>query len=468
MKVIKSKEINHRPKVSVLISTYNKEKFINKTLDSVLKQSMDMRDFELIVVDDCSTDQTVDIVSKKIDSFSNYKFIQLDQNSGTPAKPRNLSIDLSKGKYIMFIDGDDWLPEDALEKLYTLLKTNKTDYATGLTKYVHSDRIARSGVALSKIAYNKVDLKHFRKSFYHLAPAGRMIKASVIKKNHIQFPEMIFREDLQFFAEVFFNTKRISTTQDVVYCANRYDDNISLVKSEKSTHINRMKWQGEAYRHLMSKYKNNKLMPNLLYRIINKDVLEAKFYKKGFIKNINELLPIFQNIIHMVDEHFDALDYADDDLNRQAIKLIREGNKEDIISFVKFYLKKDDKPLHEKNDIYYYSFKGTHYKKRMHPTLLKISQENDKVFLKILSKNSELKYLEVKHRKDPTQFIVLDIKKHRFKSEEYTVQFTTKNLPDGKLALTVLDKDLNGSVIKSGMRFDFYETVGGNLGYIKK
>ena len=64
MKVIKSKEINHRPKVSV-ISTYNKEKFINKTLDSVLKQSMDMRDFELIVVDDCSTDQTVDIVSKK-------------------------------------------------------------------------------------------------------------------------------------------------------------------------------------------------------------------------------------------------------------------------------------------------------------------------------------------------------------------------------------------------------------------
>lgn len=468
MKVIKNKEINHRPKVSVLISTYNKEKFINKTLDSILKQSMDVKDFELIVVDDCSTDQTVDIVSKKIDSFSNYKFIQLNQNSGTPAKPRNLSIDLSKGKYIMFIDGDDWLPEDALEKLYTLLKTNKTDYATGLTKYVYSDRIARSGVALSKIAYNKADLKNFRKSFYHLAPAGRMIKASVIKKNHIQFPEMIFGEDLQFFAEVFFNTKRISTTQDVVYCANRYDDNISLVKSEKSTHINRMKWQGEAYRHLMSKYKNNKLMPNLLYRIINKDVLEAKFYKKGFIKNINELLPIFQNIIHMVDEHFDALDYADDDLNRQAIKLIREGNKEDIISFVKFYLKKDDKPLHEKNDIYYYSFKGTHYKKRMHPTLLNISQENDKVFLKILSKNSELKYLEIKHRKDPTQFIVLDIKKHRFKSGEYTVQFTTKNLPDGKLALTVLDKDLNGSVIKSGMRFDFYETVGGNLGYIKK
>ncbi len=209
-------------------------------------------------------------------------------------------------------------------------------------------------------------------------------------------------------------------------------------------------------------------MPNLLYRIINKDILEAKFYKKRFINDIDELLPIFQNIIHMIEENFNPLDYVDDDLNRQAIKLIRKGDKEAIINFVNFYLKKDDKPLHEKNDIYYYSFKGTNYKKRMHPTLLKIEQENDEIFLKLLSKNAELKYLEVKNRKDPTQFIVLDIKKSRFKSGVYSVQFKTDNLPKGKLALTVFDKDLNGSVIKSGMRFDFYETVGGNLGYIKK
>ena len=75
----------------------------------------------------------------------------------------------------------------------------------------------------------------------------------------------------------------------------------------------------------------------------------------------------------MVDEHFDALDYADDDLNRQAIKLIREGNKEDIISFVKFYLKK--MMLHEKNDIYYYSFKGTHYKKNASYITKNLSRE---------------------------------------------------------------------------------------------
>jgi len=468
MKIIKNNKINNKIKVSILISTYNKEKFIRKTLDSILTQTMDKKDFELIIVDDCSTDNTFNIVSEKIESFSNYQFVQLDKNSGTPAKPRNLSIDLSKGKYIMFVDGDDWLPSDALENLYTLLKLNKTDYATGLTKYVYNDHIARSGVALSKIAYKKIDLKRFRKSFYHLAPAGRMIKSTVIKKNNIRFPEMIYGEDLQFFAEVFFNTKNISTTQEVVYCANRYVENISLVKSKESTVLNRMKWQNEAYRYLTNKYKNNKLFANLLYRIINKDILDGKFYKKQFIKEIDTLLPIFQNILSMIDKDFNSLDYADDELNQQAIKLIKKGNKQEIINFVNFYLKKDEKPLHVSNDKYYYSYNGNIYKKRMHITLQKISQKDGNTILKLHSKNSELKYLEVKSRKNPTNYLVLEIKKNLFKSGEYIVQFKTNKLPKGKLALTVLDKNLNGSVIKSGMQFDFYETVNGNLGYIKK
>lgn len=468
VKVIKKKELTNKIKVSVLISTYNKEKFIEKTLDSILNQTMNKKDFEIIVVDDCSTDNTFDVVSRKIESFANYQFVQLDENSGTPAKPRNLSIDLSKGIYIMFVDGDDWLPTDALEKLYTLLKTNKTDYATGLTKYVYNDRVARSGVALSKVAYKKTDLKNFRKSFYHLAPAGRMIKSSIIKKNKIYFPEMIYGEDLQFFAEVFFNTKHISTTQDVVYCANRYEENVSLVKSETSTTLNRMKWQNEAYKHLMNKYKKNRIIENLLYRIINKDILEAKFYKKRFIKQIDTLLPVFQDIFNMIDNDFNSLDYADDDLNKQAIELIKSGNKEEIINFVNFYLKKDDKPLHVSNDIYYYVYKGNKYKKRMHVTLEKIFEKNGNIYLKIFSKNSDLKYLEMKSRKDPTDYKVIELNKTFLKPGEYTVRFNTNKLPKGKLALTVLDKHLNGSVIKSGMQFDFYETVNGNLGYIKK
>lgn len=131
-------------------------------------------------------------------------------------------------------------------------------------------------------------------------------------------------------------------------------------------------------------------------------------------------------------------------------------------------MKKDNKPLHVSNDIYYYVYKGNKYKKRMHVTLEKIFEKNGNIYLKIFSKNSDLKYLEMKSRKDPTDYKVIELNKTFLKFGEYTVRFNTNKLPKGKLALTVLDKHLNGSVIKSGMQFDFYETVNGNLGYIKK
>ncbi|MGI8189132.1 glycosyltransferase family 2 protein [Staphylococcus epidermidis] len=468
MKIIKNNQINNRVKVSILISTYNKGKFIENTLNSILNQTMDKHDFELIVVDDCSTDNTLSIVSSKIEAFSNYKLVQLDANSGTPAKPRNLAIDLSIGKYLMFIDGDDWLPVDSVEKLYKLMKVNKTDYATGLTKYVYNDYFARAGVALSKISQKKMDLKNCRKSFYHLAPHGRMIKADIIKKNHIRFPEMIFAEDLQFFAEVFFNINKLSTTQDVVYCTNRYTENVSLVKSKESTILNRIKLQTEAYRYLSNKYKDNRIFKKLLYRIINKDILENKFYKSFFIKEIDTLLPALQNILMEIEKDFNPQDFLDDELNLEAIKLIKVGDKKEIIKFVNWYLKKDKEELCFVKNKAYYTYNGNLYKKKIYAYLQKLTQKKGNVILNIHSRNADIKYLEVKSRKNPENYKIINLKKNLLKSGEYTAQFQSDNLPDGKLSLTVLDEDLNTSVIKTRRQSDFYETVNGNLGFIKK
>lgn len=372
MKKIAENKKTNKVKVSILISTYNKSKFIEKTLESILNQTFDLNKLEVIIVDDCSTDNTLDLVSKIITGFPNYKLIQLDQNSGTPAQPRNLSIDLSSGKYLMFIDGDDWLPKNAVENLYNLLKKNKTDYATGLTKYVYNDKVARAGTALSKIAYSKLDLNNCSKSFYHLAPHGRMVKASIIKNNKIQFPEMIFAEDLQFFAEVFFHVNKVSTTEDVVYFTNRYQENVSLVKSKESTMPNRMKLQMEAYKYLSSKYKDLKVFKNLLYRLINKDILNGKFYSKKFIREIDVMLPILQNSIDIIEKDFNVNQFVDDELNQKALELIKNGNKEEIIAFINWYLDKDKAKLTFENDKAYYSYKNELYLKNMHVTLQNI------------------------------------------------------------------------------------------------
>ena len=97
--------------VSIIIATYNHAKFIEQTIDSVLSQSY--YNFELIIVDDGSTDNTNQVVGKYEDS--RIKYILID-HSGRPATPRNEGISISKGKYIAFLDSDDlWMP-DFLEK----------------------------------------------------------------------------------------------------------------------------------------------------------------------------------------------------------------------------------------------------------------------------------------------------------------------------------------------------------------
>ena len=63
-----------------------------------------------------------------------------------------------------------------------------------------------------------------------------------------------------------------------------------------------MKLQHNAYIHLAKSYKNDSGFANLLYRIINKDILEAKFYKKDFIKNIDDLLPVLQNVLEDIEK----------------------------------------------------------------------------------------------------------------------------------------------------------------------
>lgn len=467
MQTIKEGTKNKKVKVSILISTYNKGKFIDNTLDSVLKQTMSKNDYEVIVVDDSSTDNTLDIVASKISEFPNFKLIQLDKNSGTPAEPRNLSIDLSKGKYLMFIDGDDWLPKDSVETLYQLLKTNHTDYATGLTEYVYNNKSGRAGVALSKIATDKLEVKNCRKSFYHLAPAGRMIKASIIKKNNIRFPEMIFGEDLQFFAEVLFNVNKISTTQKVVYFANRYSENASLIKNKESTMKNRMNFQMQAYSNLVKKYKHNPRFKNLLYRIINKDIFDGKFYSKRFIKEIESMLPTIQNALKTIEKDFNPKLYLDNELNQMAIKLIQSGDKKKIINYIEWYLDKDSEPLKFKKDQAYYVYKNKHLKKPMYVELDNIQEQKGTVTLHLSSKNSDIKYMELKNRKNPGTFKILNIRKQFLNNGKFSVKFNTEDLPDGKVALTVLDEDLNASVIKTDKIFKFYETVNGNLGYIK-
>lgn len=110
------------PKVSIIIPTYNCESFIDKTIQSVIDQTY--KDWELIIVDDFSNDNTRKILSEWQKKDERIHLILLDRNSGGPAHPKNVAIKEAVGKYIAYLDHDDeWFPEK-LEKQINILEND--------------------------------------------------------------------------------------------------------------------------------------------------------------------------------------------------------------------------------------------------------------------------------------------------------------------------------------------------------
>ena len=118
------------PAVSIIIPMYNAEKYIGECLDSILAQTF--TDYEVIVVDDCSTDNSCAIVESYMPKFDTggagkLNLIRSEKNSGSAGIPKNIGLKYSFGDYILFLDSDDLITKTALEELYTVAKKFDAD-----------------------------------------------------------------------------------------------------------------------------------------------------------------------------------------------------------------------------------------------------------------------------------------------------------------------------------------------------
>lgn len=102
--------------VSVIMPVYNAEEYVEVAICSVISQSY--RNWELLVVDDCSTDASVSIIKSFEEHDKRIHFFQTNSSSGSPVRPRNIAVEAAKGRYIAFLDSDDvWLPNKLEEQL---------------------------------------------------------------------------------------------------------------------------------------------------------------------------------------------------------------------------------------------------------------------------------------------------------------------------------------------------------------
>ncbi len=204
------------PKVSVIIPVYNTEKYLFKCLMSVVQQTL--KEIEIIIVNDGSTDNSNKIIKNFADNDSRIKVIkQKNQKQGAA---RNSGIKAAIGEYIGFIDSDDYIDPDFFEKLYLEASKNDADIAC-VNILKHKGEYKKYNVKYAKklraVEINKkIKLCSDKKGrfFYCM---NKIYKTSVLKGNKIFFPENCLHEDVPFAIKVIYFSKRIISLPDIAY-----------------------------------------------------------------------------------------------------------------------------------------------------------------------------------------------------------------------------------------------------------
>ena len=117
-------------RVSVVVPVYNPGPYVRACVDSLTSQTMSTDDYEVIFVDDGSTDETPAYLDE-VAARHPYVSVIHQENSGWPGKPRNVGIDAARGEYVFFCDNDDWLGAEALERMYRYARENDADVLLG-------------------------------------------------------------------------------------------------------------------------------------------------------------------------------------------------------------------------------------------------------------------------------------------------------------------------------------------------
>lgn len=180
-----------REKISIIIPTYNVGAYIGKCLDSILAQTF--TDYVVYVVDDCSTDNTIDILGSYSSTDARIKIVEKEINSG-PSISRNMGISIAKGEYITFVDGDDcYLSNSALRDMLIAAEKNGADCVCCGYKTIHqigcltkSFSARCCGVKTAK-EYAE-DRVHSNFPGYHYI-WNKLYRADLIRENDIRFTE---------------------------------------------------------------------------------------------------------------------------------------------------------------------------------------------------------------------------------------------------------------------------------------
>ncbi|MBP3816673.1 MAG: glycosyltransferase family 2 protein [Aeriscardovia sp.] len=203
-------------KVSIIVPFYNTEKYLKRCIESIMNQSL--QDFELILVDDGSTDSSFEIAEGYC-KHDNVKIIN-QENRGVGAA-RNAGMDISTGEYISFVDSDDFIYTNYLQNLVELADAYGTDIAIAGREKRINDCFIKSKTPYQNMVINSTEaIRLLLLGKYNTRPAwGKLFKRELLA--NVRFVEGKIFEEVRFSADTFLAASKIilSNAETYVYCA---------------------------------------------------------------------------------------------------------------------------------------------------------------------------------------------------------------------------------------------------------
>jgi glycosyltransferase involved in cell wall biosynthesis len=256
-----------RELVSVIIPVYNSEKYIESTIESIVKQTYD--NIEIITMDDGSSDESSNIIKKLVEVYRERKIIKYyyQDNAGVSAA-RNRGIEKANGKYIAFIDSDDlWSSTKIEDQIKMIYKTSMRACYCGFLDFFEEDNTTRKREM--KLPSGKI-LYDFLKDNVWCHTSTWLIEKSLISENHIRFTEGCnWGEDFEFFMKIAAITEVCSVKEYLLLYRirpNSLTTSASFLKQSEDIYVwmDLDKWIKENTHKLI--YKNIKKISNLIYQ----------------------------------------------------------------------------------------------------------------------------------------------------------------------------------------------------------
>lgn len=285
-------------KISIIVPTYNAEKYLLKAVKSVINQSIGFKNIELILVDDNSSDGTKDIIQDLTRKYKNIVSVFSEKNSGSASKSRNIGINKATGDFIMFLDNDDYYCPNFCETMYNTITEYDADIVSCRNYDLKEGKIVKPQSVLDKkedfIKLNSIDEDDTLLATPVLFVWNKIYNRNFLLSNKVLFPNNLMFEDSWFNLQAYVNSKLNIFLNDYfgyVYRVYSDDENSSSL-----SHDFNMKNLEKYYKSL------NKIFSYLIAKNKNYPNFEAEilviFTKWLLLIDCNEeyRLKIFKNL----------------------------------------------------------------------------------------------------------------------------------------------------------------------------